>query len=138
MMVTYLLDTNTVSYIIKGRSPAARARLEALDNKHLICISAITEAELRYGIAKRPAAHKLHAAVEAFLLKLHILPWASDEAAAYGILRAQLEAAGTTLSEMDMLIAAQALAQSAVMVTSDKAFLQIPALTQTVNWASDL
>ena len=138
MMVTYLLDTNTVSYIIKGRSPAARARLEALDNKHQVCISVITEAELRYGIAKRPAAHKLRAAVEAFLLKLRILPWASDEAAAYGTLRAQLEAAGTTLSEMDMLIAAQAIAQSAVMVTSDKAFLQVPALSQTVNWASDL
>lgn len=138
MSITYLLDTNTVSYIIKGSSPAARARLEALDNQHLACISAITEAELRYGLAKRPAAHKLHAAVEAFLLKLHILPWSSDEAAAYGLLRAQLEAAGTTLSQMDMLIAAQALAQNAVMVTNDKAFLQVAALPQTVNWASDL
>ena len=49
MISTYLLDTNTVSYIVKGRSPAARARLFALKEDEVACISAITEAEIRSG-----------------------------------------------------------------------------------------
>jgi len=75
MTVTYLLDTNTVSYIAKGNSPAARARLEALGLDESVCISSITEAELRYGLARRPAAQALRAAVEGLLLKLNILSW---------------------------------------------------------------
>jgi tRNA(fMet)-specific endonuclease VapC len=138
MMVTYLLDTNTVSYIAKGKSPAARARLEALGEEEIVCISSITEAELRYGLAKRPAAHALRAAVEALLFKLRILPWGSKEADAYGGLRAKLEAAGITLSEFDMLIAAHALAVGAVLVTNDKVFLHVEDVDATVNWASDL
>jgi tRNA(fMet)-specific endonuclease VapC len=138
MIVTYLLDTNTVSYIAKGKSLAARARLEALGEEEIVCISAITEAELRYGLAKRPGAHVLRAAVEALLFKLRILAWGSKEAAAYGGLRAKLEAAGITLSELDMQIAAHAIALGAVLVTNDKAFLHVEDLDATVNWANDL
>jgi len=135
---TYLLDTNTVSYIAKGKSPAARSRLESLGVEDTVCISSITEAELRYGLAKRPGAHALRAAVEALLFKLRILPWGSKEAIAYGDLRARLEASGIVLSEMDLLIAAQAIATGAVLVTNDKAFSQVTELRSIVNWASDL
>jgi tRNA(fMet)-specific endonuclease VapC len=138
MTVTYLLDTNTVSYIAKGKSPAARARLEGLGEEEIVCISSITEAELRYGLAKRPEARVLRAAIEALLFKLRILPWGSKEAAAYGALRARLEAAGITLSELDLQIAAHAIALGAVLVTNDKAFLQVEDLGATVNWASDI
>lgn len=138
MRVTYLLDTNTVSYIAKGKSPTARARLEALGEEEIACISTITEAELRYGLAKRPSAHTLRAAVEALLFKFRILPWGSKEAAAYGGLRARLEAAGLTLSELDLQIAAHSVAVGAVLVTNDKAFLRVEDLRETVNWAPDI
>ena len=138
MSVIYLLDTNTVSYIAKGKSPAARAHLEALGDGEVAYISSITEAELRYGLAKRPAAYALRLSVEALLFKLRILPWGSNEAAAYGALRAKLEAAGITLSELDLQIAAHALAGGAVLVTNDKALLRLEDLSASVNWASDL
>jgi tRNA(fMet)-specific endonuclease VapC len=138
MIVTYLLDTNTVSYIAKGRSAAARARLEQVGEEETVCISSVTEAEIRYGLAKRPAARALRAAMEALLLKLRILPWGSKEAAAYGCLREKLEAEGITLSEFDLQIAAHAIALGAVLVTNDKAFLHMKDLGATVNWASDL
>ena len=99
MSVTYLLDTNTFSYIAKGNSQAARAHLESLSAGESACISSITEAEVRYGLARRPQAHRLHAAVEALLFKFQILPWGSREAAAYGMLRAKLESKGAILSE---------------------------------------
>jgi len=134
----YLLDTNTVSYIAKGRSVTARSRLLALQPHETACISSITEAEVRYGLAKRPQAHTLHAAIEALLFKLRILPWGSSEAVAYGNLRAKLEAVGTVLSELDLMIAAHAIAIGAVLVTNDKALARIKDLHGTVNWAADL
>ena len=48
----YMLDTNTVSYIVSGKSPASRARLANLPPGELACISVITEAEFHYGLAE--------------------------------------------------------------------------------------
>jgi tRNA(fMet)-specific endonuclease VapC len=138
VIVTYLLDTDTVSYISKGKSLVARARLEALGDEEIACISSITEAEMRYGLAKRPSAHALRAAIEALLFKFRILPWGSKEAAAYGGLRAKLEAGGQTLSKLDLQIAAHAVAIGAVLVTNDKAFLHVEDLSATANWAPDI
>jgi tRNA(fMet)-specific endonuclease VapC len=138
MSITYLLDTNTVSYIAKGKSPAARARLQALGDDETVCISSITEAELRYGLAKRPEARQLRKSIEGLLFRLRILAWGSKEAAAYGELRARLEGAGITLSQLDLQISAHALAIGAVLVTNDKAFLQVNDLDKMENWALDL
>lgn len=137
-MIHYLLDTNTVSHIVRGRSPAARARLASLGANERANISSITEAEIRYGLAKLPHAVALTYAVEAFLLKVQVLAWDRDEAAAYGPLRAKLEAAGTPLGNLDMLIAAQAIACGATLVTSDKAFKRVLGLRLVENWAGDV
>jgi tRNA(fMet)-specific endonuclease VapC len=134
----YMLDTNTVSYIIKGKSPAARRKLAELRHGDIACISAITEAEIQYGLAKSPNTNLLRSAVEGFLAKIQILPWGSEEAQAYGSLRADQEAAGKPLGNLDTLIAAHAISVGAILVTNDKAFLQVPTLPATVNWAKDL
>ncbi len=138
MSCAYLLDTNTVSYIAKGKSAVARAHLESLSAGDVACISAITEAELRYGLARRPAAHALRAAVEGLLFKIRVLPWGSREAAAYGDLKARLDAEGISLSALDMLIAAQAIAADAVLVSNDRAFSHVKDLRAVTNWASDI
>ena len=137
---TYLLDTNMFSYIAKGNSAAARREWIRLsgDRETAVCISVITEAEVRYGMAKHALSRERAEAIEGLLANVQILPWGSEEAAAYGRSRAQLEAKGVTLSAMDMLIAAQAIAASAVLVTRDKVFEQVPDLHATVNWATDL
>ena len=133
----YLLDTNTVSYIVKGQSPAARAKLAELRGDEIGCISVITDAEIRYGLAKTPNANELRAAIEGFLSKIRILPWASEEALAYGDLRASLETLGKTLGNLDMLIAAHAIAASAVLVTNDRSLGQVANLKIT-NWATEI
>jgi tRNA(fMet)-specific endonuclease VapC len=133
-----MLDTNTVSYILKGKSPAARAKLAALEHSEIACISAITEAELHYGVARRPNNPALVASLEAFLSKIQILGWGRDEAKAYGRLRAKQEATGKTFGNLDMLIAAHVIAIGGVLVTNDKSFAQVPDLGGTVNWATDL
>jgi len=135
---TYLLDTNTVSYIAKRRSPAARARLETLGPAETVCISVMTEAEIRYGMAKHPAARTRRAAIERLIAKFRVLPWGTNEAAAYGTLRAKLDSMGITLAEMDLLIASHAIATGAVLVTSDKAFAHLGKLCKIENWATDV
>ncbi|RXH54766.1 type II toxin-antitoxin system VapC family toxin [Granulicella sibirica] len=134
----YLLDTNTFAYIVNGRSPAARAQMTSLIEHSPLAISAITEGEILYGLAKKPEATRLRAAVESLLATVLVLPWDSAAAGAYGTLRAQLASAGKTLSAMDMLIAAHAIAADAILVTSDKAFSQVEALRPVANWATDI
>jgi tRNA(fMet)-specific endonuclease VapC len=57
---------------------------------------------------------------------------------AYGALRAGMESAGKALGNLDMLIAAQAIARDAALVTSDKAFSQVKELRLIEDWAIDL
>ena len=47
MTSLFMLDTNTVSYIAKGHSKAARARMLNLEEDEVVCLSVITEAEIR-------------------------------------------------------------------------------------------
>jgi tRNA(fMet)-specific endonuclease VapC len=101
-------------------------------------ISAVTEGELRFGLAKKPEAVKLRKAVETFLSIITVLPWNSDAARAYGVMRAKMTAAGTSLGALDMMIAAHAASLDAVLVTTDKAFRHAEGLHARVNWATDL
>ncbi len=133
-----MLDTNMVSYIVKGQSPAARAKLLSLGDDSIACLSSITEAEIKYGLAKRPEATGLRTLMEGFLASIRVLTWGRDEADAYGPLRAKLEAAGKTLGSMDLMIAAHAIATDAVLVTNDKAFQHVEEIFASVNWATDL
>ncbi len=133
-----MLDTNMVSYLVKGRSRATSARLLALKDDEVACISAVTEAEIRYGLARKPDALALHSLMDAFLASIRVLPWGRNEAEAYGRLRANLEKSGKSLGNMDMMIAAHAVATGATLVTNDKAFYQVNDLCATMNWATDL
>jgi len=109
-----------------------------LNEDEIACISAITEAEIRYGLAKRPEATALKLLMDGFLASIRILPWGRDEAQAYGVLRAKLEASGISLGNMDIMIAAHAVTSGAVLVTNDKALGQTLDLHASSNWATDL
>lgn len=136
MRPIYLLDTNTVSYIINGRSREARQKLDSHLND--AAISAVTEGELRFGLARNPAAVKLRKAIEGFLSIITVLPWGSEAARSYGVMRAKMTAAGTPLGALDMMIASHAVSLDAILVTTDKAFRHAQGLHALVNWATDL
>jgi tRNA(fMet)-specific endonuclease VapC len=127
----YMLDTNMVSHLIKAH-PAVAQRVTAKPMASL-CISAITEGELLFGLAKRPVAKQLHLAVTEFLKRVDVLPWNSSVAQRYGALRAAMETQGKTLAPLDMLIAAHAASAVAVLVTNDQAFRQVDDL-QIEDW----
>lgn len=131
----YMLDTNTASYIIKGEHVSIREHLLRIPMAN-VCISAITEAELLRGVAKKPDAKKLPIAVKEFLLRVEIVPWDSLAAKAYAELRTACENEGKPLGNMDMLIAAHAKAEGCVLVTNDKAFYNIEHLLTLQDWTS--
>lgn len=127
MAVRYLLDTNTVSYVIKGNFPQVRERLLKVPI-HEVGISVITEAELLFGVARLPQATKLRVVVEEFLLRVEVLVWESAAARHYAWLRAALEEHGEPMGNLDLMIAAQALAAGAILVTNDRVFRRVKGL----------
>ena len=131
----YLLDTNIASCIIKGNSPAVDRHLVKVPMAQL-AISAVTEAESRFGAARLPHATRLHNMIEDFFLRVAVLPWDSDTAQEYGQLRATLEREGQPMGNLDTMIAAHALALDAVLVTNDRAFARIKKL-KVVDWTKE-
>ena len=119
-----MLDTNAVSALAKGGAAALAARLD----EQPFCISVITEAELRFGMVRRPINADLYRIVEQFLRMVDIRSWSSRCAGQYAALRTELEIRGTPLAPMDLLIAAHALADNCALVTADRAFAQVPGL----------
>ena len=122
----YMLDTNMVSHLIKG--------VDKVCNKVIsqpmaeLGISAITEGELLFGLAKNPNAKQLSLIIHEFLTRVDVLPWDSQVAACYGTLRADMQKKGKVLGNLDMLIASHALALKLVLVTNDRAFNQVEGL----------
>ena len=125
-MKKYMLDTNTVSHLVKSH-PRVTQNLVDVPIASL-SISSITEGELLFGLAKRPEAKKLHLIVREFLRYVDVLPWDSQVAGDYGLIRAELEKQGKIIAPLDLLIAAHALSIKAILVTNDRAFSQMPQL----------
>ena len=130
-MKRYMLDTNTVSHLLKEH-PAVVRRVMAAPMAAL-CVSAITEGELLFGLAKRPDATRLHLAVGQFLRRVDVLPWDSVVAKRYGTVRADMARQGRILAPLDLLIATHALGVDAVLVSNDRAFGQVAEL-QIEDW----
>ena len=133
MSALLMLDTNAVSAIVKGRAEVLSATL----HDRSFCISVITEAELRFGLARRAVNAGLRRILENFLVCVAIRPWTSDAARRYGSLRAELETLGKSLAPMDLLIAAHARAEDCTLVSADRAFVHVPGLL-VWDWSANL
>jgi tRNA(fMet)-specific endonuclease VapC len=131
----YMLDTDTVSYILKGRHPRIAAKLAEISPDN-VCLSVMTRAELLYGLKALPANHRLHIAVRQFFQMVHVLPWPIEAAQWYADMRHQLKSAGTPIGDMDLMIAAHSLAATAILVTNNtRHFERIDAPLMLANWA---
>lgn len=129
----YMLDTDICSYVIKKRPQNIEETFKKSDDDEL-CISVITEAELLYGLAKKPENKKLHILVHEFLEKITILDWDADAAKEYAKLAAELDKKGKPIGSMDMMIAAHALSIKAILVSNNlRHFANVPKL-KTENW----
>ena len=118
-----LIDTNVVSELMRAE-PAQNVldwfgKHDAVD----LFISAVTEAELRTGVAILPEGQhrdRLQAAIDAMIdldFQARILPFDSLAAKAYAEIAAQRRASGRPIAEADCQIAAIARATNAPVAT---------------------
>ena len=127
-MLQHLLDTNILSYFIKGVSAGLTRRMAAAVESKTIATSAICRAELRYSQALMAADDKCRVPIDLLLPELPALPWTAA-ADCYGQMRAMLRREGTLVGEMDTQIAAHAQAENLILVTHNtRHFERIPGL----------
>lgn len=128
----YLLDTNILIALSKER-PGVAARLASIHANNIL-LSAIVVAEIEYGIAKSTLREHNRRVFDTLLAGIQIIPF--DEAAArlYGPIRAELERSGQLIGPYDLMIAAQALSQDAVLVTDNLGEFRRVAGLAVENW----
>lgn len=130
----YLLDTNICIYLMKHEVPAAKQRFEQCFYGD-VAISAITLAELQYGIECKPENREQNEkALERLRADLVVAPFDDDAAIAYGRLRAGIPRDQRRKDALDKLIASHAVALGAVLVTNNEDdFNRYPGVT-IENW----
>ncbi len=135
-MPLYMLDTDTVSYLVRGKTPALDGHLSKVQPKHL-CISAVTRGELLYGLKLKAGAHRLALLVDQVLLRVQCLPW--DEAAAthFASIAADFHKTGTPIGSMDTMIAGHAMATGAVLITNKTRHFSRVAGLAIENWLQE-
>ncbi len=127
------LDTDACSLLIRGGSKRLEGRVRETPPRD-VCISAVTRAELLYGLARKPTATQLHEIVRAFLARVRSLAWSNDAASHYAEIRAFLEARGEPIGNMDQMIAAHARSVDVPLITCNaRHFGRIPDLV-VLDW----
>ncbi len=130
-MTLYVLDTDTVSFALRGAGNVATTLLTKRPSQ--IAISSLTLGELRFGAEKRKS-RKLHKLVDVFAETVEIIPFDAAAANHFGKLCALLERRGTPIGTIDTMIAGHARALDRVLVTNNgKHFGRVPGL-KLENW----
>lgn len=129
----FMLDTDCCIELMRGRAPRAVQTLRKLGLEH-VHLSAITVGELLTGAARSNSPRENSSRVVRFCASLQVVPFDERAAAAYASTRATLEARGTPIGPLDMLIAGHALAMGVTLVTvNTREFGRVEGLTLE-NW----
>jgi tRNA(fMet)-specific endonuclease VapC len=130
----FMLDTNTCIFLIRRKHPRLLQRIVSCIPGDL-GVSAITLAELEYGVAKSSQRDRNRNALAEFLLPFEIALFDEEAARTYGAVRAHLESKGTPIGSLDTLIGAHALSRGITLITNNtREFKRIPRL-QVADWS---
>ncbi len=133
-VMMYMLDTNICIYAIKNKPKQVLQRIKS-NMENGLCVSVVTLAELEHGAQKSLYPEKNEMALIQFLAILEVLPFDDLAAVEYGRLCAHIQRQGTPIGTMDMLMAAHAKAENALLVTNNvREFERVPGL-KIENWA---
>ena len=131
----YMLDTDTCIFLMRGESPALATRAQSVPLQQQV-MSAVTFAELTYGVQASTAAKRKQnqAVLDSLALHLAVLDWPQEAAQHYAEIRLDLKKRGAQLGSADLMIAAQARVMGATVVTNNtKDFGRVKGL-QVENW----
>jgi len=131
MPKTYMLDTDICSYVIRNQRELADVFIKHQHED--ICISVVTYAELLYGV-KNSGSHRVETEVKRFLPLVRVLDWSEAAASHYADIKYFLKKNGAPVGNMDMLIAAAALAINAPLVTNNKKHFSLVPNLAIADW----
>ncbi|MBN1700167.1 MAG: type II toxin-antitoxin system VapC family toxin [Spirochaetales bacterium] len=124
----FLLDTNICIYAIKKKSDLVLDNI-SINFKHGIYISALTVAELEFGIADSQYPEENRLSLLEFLSIFTVLPFDDDAAIPYGKIKKKLKEEAKIIGPIDLLLAAQAISKNLIFVTNNtKEFQRIKEL----------
>ena len=133
----FMLDTDTCIFLMRGESQTLADKVQSVPLQQQV-MSAVTFAELTYGVQASAAATRKHnqAVLDSLALHLAVLDWPQDAAKHYAEIRADLKKRGAQLGAADLMIAAHARAMGAVIVTNNvKDFGRVRGLL-VENWTN--
>lgn len=130
MTSRFLLDTSVLIDLLRHKGPAESFVFQHIED--YICTSAICEAELNEGIYREKFENvpkRLAEKQNLFSSFSESIPFDSQQADIAGKIRAELSKKGSLIGDMDILIGAAAIFQSAILVTKNSThFSKIPGL----------
>jgi tRNA(fMet)-specific endonuclease VapC len=133
--VRYVLDTDTVSFLMRG-DPRVRDALTSRPRTDIYLCQPVV-AEIEYGLARLPRSARktrLRRRFDVFLEELVRASWTDDVSRSFGAVKADLDRRGTRLEDFDVAVAAHALALDAILVTDNVAHMQRVRGLTLENW----
>ena len=97
-MPQYMLDTDTVSFALRGHGRVAARLLEHRPSE--LCISSITFAELRYGAEAR-RSRRLHRLISTFVEAIEVLSFDQSAASRFATVATALARRGEPIGTFD-------------------------------------
>ena len=129
----HALDTNTCIDLLRGKSILVRDRMRELSPAQ-IAIPSLVYAELLLGAELSALPSRNRHLIERFTAPLRMLDFDMRAAAAYAVIRAKLMKDGLNIGPNDMIIAATALSNQAILITANvREFSRVPGLL-VENW----
>ena len=131
----FMLDTDTCILLMRGESPMLAVKVQSIPLQQQV-MSAVTFAELTYGVQASASAKRKHnqAVLDSLALHLAVLDWPQEAAQHCAEIRVDLKRRGAQLGAADLMIAAHARSMGAVVVTNTvKDFGRVKGL-QVENW----
>jgi tRNA(fMet)-specific endonuclease VapC len=146
--VLFMLDTDTVIFMLRGLKAPARQRArrdkalalvarcrEAQAKGDVVGLSAVTVSELEFGAHNSGAYDADSAAVRKLLAPFELLDYDGAKCPPhYGRVRHELELAGQAIGAMDLLIAGHAIALAATLVSNNLSHLQRISGLSATRW----
>lgn len=112
----YFLDTNIISYIIKGKYPKIIEHLKRIPAQSIV-IPSVVKAELEFGARNSGMYEKVIVPYMTFLEPFDVKDFDSDASYYYGLIRQELSEKGTPIGPNDLLIASTVMAHNGTLIT---------------------
>ena len=110
-----ILDTDTISYFLRGDE---RIREKFITHRHELASTTVNYAELIYGLKKNDNKNLLPK-VELMFDNLKLYTFNKNASRVFGVLKAILSKKGTTVADLDLMIASIAIANDEVLISNN-------------------